>query len=68
MKQKLESQGQVKQWRSLVRAQKEQKNKINKIEEQKEKKKLLNRQTKRVQDDLNRKSEVLRMQRILKEK
>ena len=41
---------------------------MNKMEEQKEKKKLLNRQTSRVRDDLSRKSEVLRMQRLLKEK
>ena len=68
MRNKLESKDQVKQWRSLVRAQQEQKLKMNKLEEQKQKKKLLNRQTKRVQEDLSRKSEMLRMQRLLKEK
>ena len=43
MKNRLESQDQVKQWRSLVRAQKEQKYKMLKMEESKEKKRLLNR-------------------------
>ena len=65
---KLESQDQVKQWRFKAKELKEEKMRKVEMEQQREKKRVLGRQTKRVQDDLARKSDILRMQRLLKAK
>ena len=66
MRHKLQSQDQVKQWRKIVRSQKEQKAQQMEKEEQKEKKKQLNQHTRRVRQDLQRQSEIHKMRKLLK--